>query len=1502
MPPRDRLLAVLRGHTNTVTDMKYSSAGDRLLTASIKDGNVCIWSGFHAEVIPTSFSNISKLCLQLNTASHVAHGSKVHCDGVAWTCDDLKVITSQSCPQKASGTDIIPDTQMLYVWDSHSGKCLMGINASHSSLCSALAPHPFLPSVVASAGSDGVVNVWDLDRGDCFFTHLNTLIHGPIEPSTDRGRRCGCLEVLFSPDGLNLLVTDDSGRVTILDTQVPACNQSVAEKVVMEALSEQYFANDYYELAYDENGNCIEKGSEQPPHLAPGGVRCSHEGVPVSEAMRDLFLPLKGPLPLPSYFATRCRNDIRCRGAQSALDGGLVYKCLINQVKRFATSRYSDFSTRCGSAIVVTKDGTFVQNEMINSSSQRPLGSTGYRNHKRNKSAESSLSSRYHWVDFNDLPDSDDDAEDQFDKDYHGLDESCEEDVLSTSGHRGHSLGGRGRSRRSRRLTSDDESHEHRLPSRASSRRATQHIYHELSSDDDQLQEMMSAHTKPSGKFAKDWCVSGHIFRLPRGKGSLIHRSWVQRSSYQRRKCYSPQVGDLVVYIPKAHDDTLRRFVVNDYAPPWKSWPTTTSWPVVLCKIAHARYRFPFETNYKSRIHRERLQGVSAILTLEIVGVPSPSTGRTLPWPAPTFVAPTDSRTRFSNLKPFDVTLFVSDEDDFIIPEYIYSWRLKELERAISNNDGKVDGLSVAVYCPPDHDSNGENIEDADYMIYSGRLININEPSEDEFHFSDSGYNALSLVWDTQNDSEDHNFPVSFSTWNISVVNPSCEAPVAPTMGEYVTNAIRAALRTVIRMDPNVHKWFFQHVDTAKFTDYLDMTEVPMHLSLIQMRLRSNYYTNKLSVVADMEQVKENCYKYNGDDNEFYDLACLMYEQFKSLVDAIEEPHAIAIQEHAAVVVSDGANGLELDRGIGENHTSFPTAFNPFGSGGAVLVNEEHRNQSLSDGNRSDGVKNALRRLSARARINDSSTYNEIGAQQRTTRSSGRTLMLNASSKQADIAAEKEAYSESSSEDGSDEGESYDEGNDHNEKTSHSRTNSKIVRAKKALNKQLVHHSNQQSGARRTSTRTKSLVAFAEKGSEEEEYSESHSNSESEEDSEGRESNDKVTNARVTRNSSKTPSRARYAPNKTLAMRPQPGDTDALRTSSRPKHQPMYTEIDSDVEEYNEGSDADASDEEMATDEKVSTAKRTMPLKTRGKPIDDSRQRTSLRAKREKCVGSDDSSEDECNGGKESGRNARPSRTRTKNRYLDKDLDNNAGRRTSPRGKSKKGYADIYSYAEKDSDVEEYSEGGDSDISDEEIDTGEKVSRTKRTPPRTRGKPLNNSRRRTSLRAKREESCLDYVGSDDSSEDECGGDVPDVKKESGRNTRSARTRIKPSYSEKDHDENAENQQQSGRRTSPRAKGKKLYADIDSYSESKSEGETEDDSSSGEETKSNTKKRGMHQTTASPNKRLRTQRQMTRAQKYPDLEKWGPITKRKIFSIGKAILGKMVCFTLSGIIF
>jgi hypothetical protein len=916
-PPKGSLLATLRDvHTNAVTDMKYSSAGDRILTASMKDGNVCIWSGFHPPPLPVSFVISSQLCIQLGEVARDGFSTaKVNCDGVAWTCDDMKVITSQSSPTKGSGTEIIPESHFIYVWDSHTGKCLMGIASSHSSLCPSLAPHPYLPSVFASAGADGAVNVWDLDRGDCFYSHSNNLLHGPIEPASDRGKLCGCLEVQFSPDGLYLILTDESGRVIILDTQTPASLRTQSNNVEEKALQEQYFANDYYELAYDANGYCIERGSGRPPHLAPGGVRCTHEGVPYPEVMRETYRELRGPLPIPPGSAMLYRDDTRC--IQKQLERGVVSRNSVTKPRRILV-RNPDFTQSCETAII-TKDGNFVQNdgENMSRSTSRLPGATSNRNTNNSTSTDRPLSNRYRWISYNDLPESEGEEEDQDDEEFivngRRLDESSEDErneFLSQFHRRqesGRGRGGSGRNRRRESHAPDGEVREENQPSRASSRQAAQRIYNELNSDDEALVELMSTHTKPSGKYVDDWNISGHLFKLPRGGGDLVRRNWLCRTIYHGRKSYCPQVGDSVVYIPKAHGETIRKFWIQDYSPPWRSWPTASSWPVVRCKVTHARYRFPYEMNYKSRSQAEKLQGVAAILTLEISGVPSRSSNRTFPWPAPTFVPPATARTRSNDLIKFEVTLFECDEEDFLIPEYLYSWRVKQLERAIGANGGRVNGLSVTVLCKPDRDSSNEEIDDADHLEFTGRLVRMNESRDDEeFHLFDSGYNALSLAWDVNDDDvPDIQVPYVFSVWSINMANPSCNAPVAPIMGEKVHFEVRKALHNVMKLDPNANEWFFDHVDTSKYTDYLELVEVPMYLSLIQKRLRSYYYTNKLSVIADMELMKENCYKYNEDGNNMFESACQMYDQFKSLVNAIEEDHTISTEDCATDAEND---------------------------------------------------------------------------------------------------------------------------------------------------------------------------------------------------------------------------------------------------------------------------------------------------------------------------------------------------------------------------------------------------------------------------------------------------------------------------------------------------------------------------------------------------------------------------------------------------------------------
>ena len=218
---QERLITILRGHAEAVTDILFSNAGDRLLTASMKDGAVFVWSlAGVADVSSTSLSKVSQLSIQLVPVCWNSRSEslpEVSCDGVAWTCDDSRIVTSQSCPSKSDPAEIVAGSQMLNVWDSRSGKCLMGILSSHDKLCSAIAPHPTLPAIVAFAGADGKIKVWDLDKGDCFFSHTNTLNHGPVEPASNRGSLSGFLDIQFSPDGLLLIATDESGRVTILD-------------------------------------------------------------------------------------------------------------------------------------------------------------------------------------------------------------------------------------------------------------------------------------------------------------------------------------------------------------------------------------------------------------------------------------------------------------------------------------------------------------------------------------------------------------------------------------------------------------------------------------------------------------------------------------------------------------------------------------------------------------------------------------------------------------------------------------------------------------------------------------------------------------------------------------------------------------------------------------------------------------------------------------------------------------------------------------------------------------------------------------------------------------------------------------------------------------------------------------------------------------------------------------------------------------------------------------
>lgn len=454
----------------------------------------------------------------------------------------------------------------------------------------------------------------------------------------------------------------------------------------------------------------------------------------------------------------------------------------------------------------------------------------------------------------------------------------------------------------------------------------------------------------------QDWIGADHFFKLPRDR-SNVNRKWLTRTNFQGShygtKAFCPQVGDSVIYIPRAHYDTLQRFPTGDNSGPWKSWPTHQPWPVVRCKVLNIRYRFPYEMYYASSSRRENdgLRDVAAIVTLEVTGVPFSCEDRVFPWPAPVFTAPVASRTR-SHDSSFEVTVFDSGLADFVIPELLYTRRIKGLEKAIMENGGTVSDLSVTINYPPDTGDQRHGREDPKYISYNAQIVDYTETDEEEFHFQCSGYNALSMVWTDSNDEE----LTPVCAWEIQV-NGLNDPKNIPQMSTETRDAVNAALKKIMSSDPKVKEWFDSMPDTRIYSDYLLMIEVPMYLQRIRQRLQNNYYTNKNSVVADMELIKENCYKYNEDNNDFYELACQMHTTFKALVDAIPEDPPIVDSDE-----SDQETTIRRGRGVARANNAVST-----GQGGRSSnrsrrrLSQQHHQSSLANLPQPD-VGRALRR------------------------------------------------------------------------------------------------------------------------------------------------------------------------------------------------------------------------------------------------------------------------------------------------------------------------------------------------------------------------------------------------------------------------------------------------------------------------------------------------------------------------------------------------------------
>ena len=266
-------------------------------------------------------------------------------------------------------------------------------------------------------------------------------------------------------------------------------------------------------------------------------------------------------------------------------------------------------------------------------------------------------------------------------------------------------------------------------------------------------------------------------------------------------------------------------------------------------------------------VGRNVIPSVVAILTLEIVGIPQYTRDREIPWCSADFVPRPTTR---SSAGTFEVSIFESSEPDFLLPIGLYQWRLQQLELKILEQ-GEAEGIEITDFYV------GDGGEDGKFETSPCQIVSITENHEQEMHFQNSGYNALKIRYESLDEGD-------ACPWDVSIRGKENDAPLPSSLSSEQKRVISSILDE-LEKDEYIYSVFSAPVDTRIFVDYLQMIEVPMDTSLIRRRLNKNYYTNVLSVIADMKLIRDNCLKYNKQDSEISKEGVKLYESFSRAID-----------------------------------------------------------------------------------------------------------------------------------------------------------------------------------------------------------------------------------------------------------------------------------------------------------------------------------------------------------------------------------------------------------------------------------------------------------------------------------------------------------------------------------------------------------------------------------------------------------------------------------------
>uniref|UniRef100_A0A670Z1Q9 Bromodomain and WD repeat domain containing 1 n=1 Tax=Pseudonaja textilis TaxID=8673 RepID=A0A670Z1Q9_PSETE len=240
-------IAELESHADKVDSIQFSNRDDRFISGS-RDGTARIWRFQQAEWKNILLDMADKLPSS-DLCSEEDKFMKPKVTMIAWSRNDNVVVTAVN-------------NHLLKVWNSYSGQLLHDLKG-HADEVFVLEPHPIDSRIMLSAGHDGNIFIWDIEKGiqmKHYFNMIEGQGHGAV------------FDCKFSSDGQHFTCTDSHGHLLIFGF---GCNKPY-EKIP----DQMFFHTDYRPLIRDSNNYVLDEQTQQAPHLMPPPFLVDVDGNP----------------------------------------------------------------------------------------------------------------------------------------------------------------------------------------------------------------------------------------------------------------------------------------------------------------------------------------------------------------------------------------------------------------------------------------------------------------------------------------------------------------------------------------------------------------------------------------------------------------------------------------------------------------------------------------------------------------------------------------------------------------------------------------------------------------------------------------------------------------------------------------------------------------------------------------------------------------------------------------------------------------------------------------------------------------------------------------------------------------------------------------------------------------------------------------------------------------------------------------------------------------------